>query len=259
MRTGMSIILGLTVVVFLATGLAAQESYEDYRTTDKGVSRDRPLSEIRPGETDNLLDDLRGAVRDEIDKSISRERREKRKTINKDKLINDVKGIVKEEIEDAIKLKSKTYLAFGTMEAGGFISMQTFGLEASAQDYNFIIKVFPIFYYFVHKNVGVGIKGESEFNLTTGAFSFNVGVGPQFVFGLGPREEVCLYTAIFLGVSMVNETFGWRFSNEIGVKIILTQGVLLNIGVQLAFDTGGTQVTGFENVIVPGVGITAYF
>ncbi len=252
------------IIAFAAVMAPGQESYEDYndrRNYDRRDSarRDKPLSELRPGEEDNLLDDLRGAVRDEIDRSISKDRVEKRKTVDRDSLIRDVKTIVKEEIEDAINLKSKTYLAPHTIEMGGFISLQTYGLEGSASDYNFIIKVYPIFFYFLHKNIALGIKGESEFNITTGDINFSVGLGPQFVFGLGPRQQVLFYTNVFVGVSMNQGNFGWRFSNELGIKIVLTRGVLLNIGVTLAFDTGGQAVTGFENIIIPGVGITAYF
>ena len=75
MRQLFSIISVLIILVFsFQTFLFSRESYEDYldrrydKVNDKRTTgtRDKPLSEIRAGEREELLDDLRNAVRDVI-------------------------------------------------------------------------------------------------------------------------------------------------------------------------------------------------
>jgi len=39
----------------------------------------------------------------------------------------------------------------------------------------------------------------------------------------------------------------------------MSNGVIINAGVQLIFDNLGESVEGFQNIIVPTVGITAWF
>lgn len=272
--------LAMTIVflsVFsLLSVLSSRESYEDYRDVRDTYNRrdyhgeenaevekrDKPLSEQKTGEREDLLDELRGAVRDEIDDSISKERKASKKNIDRDKLIVDVKKIVREEIEDAIKIKEKRYLSFGTIEVGGFISFQALGLESSEKDINYILQLFPIFNFFVHSNIALSLKTEMNFNLTTNTQLFNINLGPMFVFGLNKDDSICFYASMYLGISMntsISTDIGWRYSNELGIKFILTSGVTLNIGLMIIFDNGGQEVTGFSNMFVPGIGITAWF
>ncbi len=201
-------------------------------------------------------------MRDEIDESISKERKASKKKINRDKLIVDVKKIVREEIEDAIKIKEKRYLAFGTIEVGGFIAFQTRGLESDERDINYIFQLFPLFNYFVHSNIAISLKSEMNFNLTTNTQIFNINVGPSFVFGLNKDDSICFYASMYVGMSMdsaKSTDIGWRYANELGVKFILTSGVILNVGLMIVFDNGGQQVSGFSNLFVPALGITAWF
>jgi len=270
----------MTIVAFFAfslfAALSSRESYEDYRDLRdrynrrdyrygdeaEAEKRDKPLSEQRTGEREDLLDELRGAVRDEIDDSISKERKASKRSIDRDKLIVDVKKIVREEIEDAIKIKEKRYLSFGTIEVGGFIAFQTRGLESDERDINYIFQLFPLFNYFVHSNIAVSLKAEMNFNLTTNTQIFNVNTGPSFIFGLNKDDSICFYASMYVGISMdsaKSTDVGWRYSNELGIKFILTSGVILNVGVMIVFDNGGEQVTGFSNLFVPALGITAWF
>ena len=267
--------LAVAGILLLSLGaiLYSQETYEDYREvrdkynrrdyrSDSRGRRDRPLSELSTSEREDLLDELRGAVRDEIDESMSRERRASKKKIDKEKLITDVKRVVREEIEDAIKIKEKRYLSFGTIEVGGFVAFQTRGLESDERDINYIFQLFPLFNYFVHPNIAVSVKAEANFNLTSNTQLFNVNVGPSFVFGINKSDSICFYASIYNGISMdtaKNTNIGYRFSNEVGLKFVLTSGVILNLGVMVVFDNNGEQVTGFSNLFVPSLGITAWF
>ncbi|PKL37585.1 MAG: hypothetical protein CVV44_14655 [Spirochaetae bacterium HGW-Spirochaetae-1] len=268
-------IIAATITVFgTAAYLMAQESYEDYRyerdranreypaRKDQNVQRDKPLSEVRIEEQEGFFDDLRGAVREEIDTSISKERKASTKVINENKLIKDVRRIVREEIEDAIKIKEKKYLAAGTWEAGGFISAQFKGLSSDSTDNNFRFKVLPLVNYFLGQNLALSVRGEADFNITAGSQVYYVGAGPMFVFGIDKKEQFCFYTSIYMGMSMnteLSKKLGFRYGNELGVKFILTSGVILNLGVTLAFDNAGDNVTGFQNIIIPTLGITAWF
>ncbi|MCP4132479.1 MAG: hypothetical protein GY754_16015 [bacterium] len=241
----------------------SREHYEDYRSDRKRYERrDRPLSEIREEDREDILDDLRGAVREEIDESMSKERKASKKKIDESKLIQDVRQIVREEIEDAIKIKDSAYLKAGTWEVGGFFSFQVKALAGSTADNNTKLKLFPMVSYFLLTNLALGLKGEADLNLTTGTQSYTVGLGPQFIFGIDKADEICFYTTISLGVSIDtsrSSSLGYRFANELGVKFVLTSGVILNTGLMLVFDNGGDSMTGFQNLIIPAIGITAWF
>lgn len=264
-----------TVIITYSRNSSAKETYEDYRTDQskfynerslyrprKRYNYNKPLSEMKTGERKNFMEDLRGAVRDEIDQSISKERRASKKKISEGKLIKEVRKIVREEINEAIRMKEKSYLYPGTFEAGGFVSLQTKGLEGSSSDNNFIVKVFPMISYFLGKNIALGVKGEAEFNFTTKKNSYNVGIGPQFVFGLTKKDDVCFYATIFAGVSsnssLESNQFGYRYGNEMGIKFVLSSGVIFSLGAMIVFDNAGS-IEGFQNIIVPALGITAWF
>lgn len=257
------------VLLLLAAGIYARESYEDYmeqkyRGSNENirVKRDRPLSEIDPAEKEDLLDELRGAVRDEIDHSIKEEKTDDTKKVNESRFIEEVRSIVREEIEDAIKIKQGRYLRKGTVEVGGFLSYQAKGVDSDEEDNNNILKVFPQFAYFLSENVAIAIKGEAEFNLTTDTQAYAGGIGPQFVFGLTKRNDVCFYADMMAGISRnteINDEIGYRYSNGMGFKFVMTSGVIFNAGVQLVFDNLGENQTGFQNIIVPTIGITAWF
>jgi len=249
--------------------ISARESYEDYleryNKSNKGdtrITRDKPLSEIRPGERDTFLEELRGAVREEIDQSIVKERRESSQKVNNNKFVEDVRRIVKEEIEDAIKIKQSKYLKKGTFEIGGFLSYQARGVDSDKDDNNNILRVYPQLAYFLSSNIAFALKGEAEFNLTNDTQAYHAGAGPQFVFGITRNDDICFYADMMAGVSrntQVSDKYGYRYSNGVGLKFISTSGVIFNIGVQLVFDNLGENATGFQNIIVPTIGITAWF
>ncbi len=259
----------------LVFSLAAQESYEDYRyARDKNnrqypgakkkdyVRREKPLSDVKSVDSEGFFDDLRGAVREEIDSSISKERKASKKVINENKLIGDIRRIVKEEIEDAISIRDKKYLSQFTWEAGGYISAQFKGLSSNADDNNYRFKILPVVNFFLLKNMALGLRGEADINITTGSQVYNVGAGPMFVFGIDKKERFCFYTSIFIGMSYntaVTNKIGLRYGNEIGLKYILTSGVILNLGIMVAFDNAGDNISGFQNLYVPTLGITAWF
>ena len=262
--------LAIIVTVILCGSIYGRESYEDYMdhknkdgyNKNIEIKRDKPLSEIKPEDKEELLDELRGAVREELDQSIKDEKSGKDKNINQSKFVDEVRSIVKEEIEDAIRIKQSKYLRKRTMELGGFLSYQARGVESDKNDNNNILKVFPQFAYFIDSNIALALKGEAEFNLTTDTQAYSGGAGPQFIFGMTKNDDICFYADIMVGISRnstVNNTFGYRYSNGFGLKFVLTSGVNFNAGVQLIFDNLGNNVTGFQNLIVPTVGITAWF
>ncbi len=80
-----SIYLLCLVIGVLSTSINinARESYEDYmeRKSKKDssviIKRDKPLSEIDPSEKESILDELRGAVREELDQSLKEEKTQK--------------------------------------------------------------------------------------------------------------------------------------------------------------------------------------
>lgn len=251
----------ITAFCFSTIYISAQ-SYEDYRDKRSPARTERPLSDERTKAGDEFRDELREVVRQEIDASMARERQSRDRYIDEDALVGDVRTIVREEIEDAIKLRKKTYLSKGTIEAGGFLSFQLTGLEAEEDDNNFIVKIYPIFNYFLGSSIALSLKGEAEFNLTTDSERYNVGVGPMFVYGITRKNDICFYTAIYAGISMntaISESYGYRYANEVGFKFVMSNGVIVNTGVQVVFDNSGENIDGFQNLIVPTIGITAWF
>ncbi|HPS87064.1 MAG TPA: hypothetical protein PLY36_09990 [Spirochaetota bacterium] len=262
------LVIILTIVV--SGSIYGRESYEDYMdqknknsyNKDIEIRRDKPLSEINPEDREELLDELRGAVREELDQSINNEKSDKERKINQSKFVDEVRSIVKEEIEDAIRIKQSKYLNKYTVELGGFVSYQAKGVDSDENDNNNILKVFPQFAFFIDNNVALAMKGEAEFNLTTDTQAYAGGMGPQFIFGLTKKDDVCFYAEIMAGVSrnsQISDKIGYRYSNGFGLKFVLNSGVIFNAGVQLIFDNLGENVTGFQNVIVPTFGITAWF
>lgn len=263
------ILLILVLTPVIPGIISARESYEDYLESynrniqgETRVRRDKPLSEIRPGERDTFLDELRGAVREEIDQGIVNQKTEKTRTVNDNKFVEDVRRIVKEEIEDAIKIKQLRYLKSGTFEIGGFLSFQARGVDSSNNDNNNILRVYPQLAYFLLNNIAIAVKGEAEFNLTTDTQAYNAGLGPQFVFGITKNDDICFYADMMAGISRntsISKKYGYRYSNGLGVKFITVSGVIFNVGVQLVFDNLGGNSSGFQNLIVPTIGITAWF
>ncbi len=271
MRVNINYYIFPVILVIILSGLLyGRESYEDYMeknnkknyNKDIEIKRDKPLSEINPDDREELLDELRGAVREELDQSIKNENGDKNKKINQNKLVDEVRTIIKEEIEDAIKIKQNKYLRRYTIELGGFVSYQAKGVDSDEKDNNNILKVFPQFSFFVHSNVALALKGEAEFNLTNNTTAYSGGAGPQFIFGLTKKDDICFYADIMGGVSRNSELskkLGYRYSNGLGLKFVMNSGVILSAGVQIVFDNLGENVTGFQNVIVPTLGITAWF
>ena len=264
-------ILLFSIILITAIGgtLLARESYEDYidqrnknYDDDYNISRDKPLSEIKPEDREDVLDEIRGAVREEIDSSLKEEKSREKKSVIENDFVEQVRGIVREEIEDAIKIKKSKYLKPGTFEIGGFVSYQARGVDSDKEDNNNILKVFPQFAYFFDENIAFAVKGEAEFNITTGTQAYFAGLGPQYVFGVTKKEDICFYTEIMAGISRnsaINDKIGYRYSNGFGFKFIMSNGLIINAGVQLIFDNLGENKTGFQNLIVPTVGITAWF
>jgi len=263
-------LINIILIIILCGSVYGRESYEDYmekkktdgKTKDIYIKKDKPLSEISPEDQEELLDELRGAVREELEQSIKGEKNKDEKKVNHSKFVEEVRSIVKEEIEDAIKIKQSKYLKRWTVELGGFLSYQAKGVDSDENDNNNVLKVFPQFALFLDSNIAFAIKGEAEFNLTNDTQSYAGGAGPQFVFGLTKKDDVCFYADIMAGVSRnseVSDELGYRYSNGFGFKFVMTSGVIFNIGVQVVFDNLGENVTGFQNVIVPTIGITAWF
>jgi len=262
--------LAIIFTIIISGSIYGRESYEDYMdqknknsyNKDIEIRRDKPLSEINPEDREELLDELRGAVREELDQSISNEKNDRDKKINQSKFVEEVRAIVKEEIEDAIRIKQSKYLNKYTVELGGFISYQAKGVDSDENDNNNILKIFPLCAFFIDNNVALAAKGEAEFNLTTDTQAYSAGMGPQFIFGITKQDDVCFYAEIMAGISRnseVSDEFGYRYSNGFGLKFVMTSGVIFNMGVQLIFDNLGDNVTGFQNIIVPTFGITAWF
>lgn len=262
--------LAILLIIIISSTIYGRESYEDYmsqsdnKSSNKNIEikRDKPLSEVRPEDREELLDELRGAVREELDESIKDEKERKDKNLNQSKFVEEVRSIVKEEIEDAIRIKQSKYLRKYTVELGGFVSYQAKGVDSDEQDNNNILKVFPQFAFFVNNNIALALKGEAEFNLTNDTQAYSGGAGPQFIFGITKRDDVCFYAEIMAGISrnsQISNEIGYRYSNGFGLKFVLSSGVIFNAGVQLVFDNLGQNMTGFQTVVVPTIGITAWF
>jgi hypothetical protein len=264
----------VTAFILSSAAIYAQESYEDYRyerdranrenpvKRDRYIRRDEPLSEVRAGEKANLYDDRRGAIPEENDPSINKESKAGKKSINENELIKDVRRIVREEIQDAIKIRDKKYLVGGTWEMGGFVSATVMGLSTDEEDNNFRFKVLPLINYFLGQNIALSLRGEADFNMTANQQIYYGGAGPMFAFAIDRKEHFIFYTTIYAGVSVNNtleKQYGFRYGNEMGMKFVLTSGVILNLGAMMAFDNGGDQMDGFQNIIIPTFGITAWF
>jgi len=263
-------IASLIIVAIASVYLYSKSNEEDYRKkvvkknnrSRVDVRRDKPMTEISIQDREELIEELRSAVRDEIDNSLQQERKAGEKKIDKEKLIKNVRKIVREEIDDAIKIKEKKYLSKGTIEVGGFFSFQSKGLGGSSADNNMKVNIYPMFNYFFTPNIALGMKAEASFNFTKGTQSYNGGVGPQFIFGINKDDSICFYTGVYLGASKdssLSKAFGYRYSNEFGLKFVLNSGVIFNVGTMVVFDNGGDEKTGFQNILVPAIGISAWF
>ena len=238
------------------------ESYEDFRDQRDFVNIDNirraegPLADIKNPQRVDFLQDLRGAVRDEIDTSMSKERKAKRTNIDEDRIIRDVRRIVKEEIEDAIRIKEAEYLSAGTIELGGSISAQFDGL-GSGNSSRF--QILPVFNYFFVQGFGLSFKGEVDMSFDKNdEINYNICAGPIFVFGLNRRNSVCFFTGIYAGVVSNDRDLGFRYANEMGFKFVLTRGVLLSASLMVAVDLHDRKGD-LENKIMPAIGITAWF
>ena len=146
------------------------------------------------------------------------------KKINQSKFVEEVRSIVKEEIEDAIRIKQSKYLKRYTVELGGFVHTRQRVSIPDEKDNNNILKVFPQFAFFLDNNVALAVKGEAEFNLTTDTQAYSGGAGPQFVFGITKKDDVCFYADIMAGVSRnseISDKIGYRYSNGFGLKFVL--------------------------------------
>ncbi len=209
------------------------------------------------------MDDLREAVSDEIDSAMSKERKAStRKIQNKSKLIQEVRQIVRKEIEEAINLKQKAYLSKGIIEIGGFFSLQVAAIEGNEQDNHLIIKFLPSCTYYFLPSFGINVRVGIDINLTTNIQNYYGLVGPQFVFPMDRREKFLFFTTFLIGItysSNIGQPLGYRFGNDLGIKFIFSMGFAINVGLMIAFDNAGQTVSGFQDLIVPTIGITAWF
>ena len=79
--------LAIILIIIVSGSIYGRESYEDYMdqknknsyNKDIDIKRDKPLSEINPEDREELLDELRGAVREELDQTISNEKNDRDK------------------------------------------------------------------------------------------------------------------------------------------------------------------------------------
>jgi len=276
-----------------AVSSAYSESYEDFMeqrdsnnrnvivaNTSSSQRTDVPLADIRiehdagVGQEEtrvvqrvDFLEDLRGAVRDEIDSTMNKERKAQKEGINEDRLIRDVRRIVKEEIEDAIRIKEMKYSSPGTLEMGVTFSRE-FNLFSS-RDFKDSSKfqIQPLINYFLFDGFGFSLKGGADISVTDISRSWGLCTGPIFAFGLNRDETIHFFTGIYAGISSrSNRTrtsgteYGFCYSNEFGLKFVLSSGVLLSTSITTAFDVNtGSTGDKFRNVIMPMIGITAWF
>ena len=275
------IFLLILMTQFTLSGLHS-ESYEDFLDQRDSANRtrfvstdsnppqriERPLADIREGERSSFLEDLRGAVRDEIDATIGIERKPavNETTIDEDRLIRDVRRIVKEEIEDAIRIKEMRYGSSGTFEAGVSFASE-FEIFSSTNFKNSRLQVQPLINYFLLDGFGLSLKGGAGLSVTDLAENWNLGIGPIFTFGLNRSDTMHFFTGIYAGITSIKEDrrgsdskYGLRYSNEFGVKFELARGILLSTSVMMGFDfINGSSRDNFKSSVMPMVGITAWF
>jgi hypothetical protein len=265
-------IIILILILAVSGSLVAKDSYENYmqdRTMKKAVKKnkikkEKPLSEMNTKEREEFYDDLRGAIREEIDSTISKERKANKKKIDKGSIVSKVRKIVKDEINDAIKLKQKNYFTFGTWEIGGSLNWQIpIAGWSSATDYPNTLEFTLITNFLFSNTFALSFKGSIDWNVGTSLFGFGALIGPQFQYKIGGLKWLGLYATIYLGYGF-NPAFtkpnGFKIANELGFKFILpNHGPIITIGCMAQWDEAGDNMTGLQFLIKPYFGITGWF
>ena len=264
---------------FAQGGVEYWENYEDYleyraaKNANAGRdAREAPLSDMEGKGKGNVYNNLRGYIRDEIDQTIA-ERRHARGELNNDRLSQEIRTIVREEIRDVANIKRKKYLDRWTVEFGG---MFAFGVKIvrdgtvnpGVQDNSFSVTASPFANLFFFKWFALSAKVDFNFQSTDGTAVYNVNLGPMFAVGLNKPDSIVFYIAVYGGIcsdpNLYESTepstlpFGFRYSNDIGLKFQLTPGVMLNTGINVAVNIRETDFSFFDIDVIPSIGISAW-
>jgi len=229
---------------------------------DRENRDDKTPSDIKPEYREELLKDIRGVIREELDQDDKEKKNDKEKKTKKGRFSDEVRSILKEEIDEAIRIKQSKYLRKYTVELGVLVSYQPKGADSDENDEGNLLRVFPQFAFFIDNNVALALRGETEFDLTNNTRAYSGVAGPEFIFGITKKDDVCFYVDIMAGVSRnsrVSNRLGYRYTNGCGLKFLLTRSLNFNAGVQLVFDNLETDRKEFKKDIVPTIGLTAWF
>jgi len=265
----------ITFILILAVSgsLVARDSYENYmqdRTMKnaakkKKIKKEKPLSEMNTKEREEFYDDLRGAIREEIDKTISKERKASKKKVDKGSIVDKVRKIVKDEINDAIKLKQKDYFTFGTWEIGGALNWQIpVPVWSSSTDYPNTLEFTLITNFLFSSTFTISFRGTIDWAIATNQFGFEVLLGPQFQYRLGGLKWLGFYATIYVGYginpSFASSNYGFKVANELGFKFILpNHGPIITIGCLGQWDETGPSMNGLQFFVKLYVAITGWF
>jgi hypothetical protein len=237
---------------------ASAESYEDYMP-----ARGQNLQGAQIAAGSDVYDELRKSIRNEINGTNNPENETYSDSAVSSALNKEIRRIAKEETEKAVQSEGKYYPYSGAFEIGGFI----YGMTTSKKDQNgdkqSSLRFMGVMNYFLSGNMALSLKGDGDFDITNNHQLYGVELGPMFAFALDSRKLVSLYVAIYGGVtfnnlSYLHDKYGIRYANEAGFKFSVAKGVNINLGIMAAFDNEKAKASGFETVITPMLGITAW-
>ncbi len=256
---------------------AQKESYEDYSADE--ITRDAPLSDVTTSD-DRIYKNLRGSIRDEIDETMSRERKEKEQGIDSGRINRDVRKIVREEISSASGTASKKYLRKWTFEFGGSVDFSTFfDHTESHKDYDDAeetpegkklyvlnrdkyVTGNPFINVFLFKNIAASVDSVINYNVTRNKFRYSIGAGPLFVFGLNSAETVCFFAGVSLGYHYDRDATvkydGLLYSNKAGLKFTVSPGMIINCGIMGTVRSKGIKFDDFYMELNPFVGFSTW-
>lgn len=248
------------MIVLFSLPVFSYDSYEDYRALNERevevVQEDvgkivKQHSEV----SGELRKNVRGEIYGNLDEATFNEI--VRKAVNK-----EIRRIAQEEAERSVRRACQTYPAMGIWEIGGFfggvIKSKDYATGKSSNSVNFA----GVINYFFSNNIAASLKGDGNFNISQNDQIYALEFGPMFAFALDSQKIASFYVAVYGGVtvnSFLSDKYGVRYANEVGFKFAIAQGVNINVGLNIAFDNNKFNASGFETIVNPAIGVTAWF
>ena len=259
-KSSLAAFITMALVLFATLPAFSYDVYEDFMPMDINEADTFQNNAIDIAQRSDVSDELRRNIRNEIYGTDTRSEGALDDAIKK-ALDKEMRRIAHEETEKAVKRAWKSYPFPGAFEVGGFFG----GVVRSNDPYtggsSDVLKFAGVMNYFFSQNLAISFKGEGDFSISENYQFYAAEAGPLFAFALDSQKITSFYAAIYLGYTVnsdLSDKYGIRYANEIGLKFSVARGVNVNFGVMVAFDNNKFKAAGFETVINPMIGITAW-